>query len=172
MVPPSAAARPSLPFGVAHPGPYLRHATGALPGAGGTEDELQILLDALDGAVAGRGRTAVVLGEAGAGKSRMVRELAGAAGARPAGDDPALAAPIGDALVETLPGRPGRPAFGLGQRLLARLDRAPGRPPGRVGLRLRLARAAVAAGRWPVAADHLAAAMPTAGSTTPATARA
>jgi hypothetical protein len=70
-----------------------------------------------------------------------------------------LAAPIGDALVETLAlaGQVDR-AFELGERLLARLDRAPGPPSGRVGLHLRLARAAVAAGRWPVATDHLAAA--------------
>jgi DNA-binding CsgD family transcriptional regulator len=77
---------------------------------------------------------------------------------RLAGDDPVLATPIGDALVETLAlaGQVDR-AFELGQRLLGRLDRA-GPPSGRVGLHLRLARAAVAAGRWPVAADHLAAA--------------
>jgi DNA-binding CsgD family transcriptional regulator/tetratricopeptide (TPR) repeat protein len=76
-----------------------------------------------------------------------------------AGGDPVLAAPIGDALVETLAlaGQVDR-AFELGGRLLARLDRAPGPPTGPVGLHLRLARAAVAAGRWPVAADHLAAA--------------
>lgn len=70
---------------------------------------------------------------------------------RLAGDDPLLAAPIGDALVETLAlaGRVDR-AVELGERLLARLDRAPGPPPsGRVGLHLRLARAAVAAGRRP-----------------------
>ena len=78
---------------------------------------------------------------------------------RLAGDDPVLAAPIGDALVETLAlaGQVDR-AFELGERLLARLDRAPGPPSGRVGLHLRLARAAAAAGRWPVATDHLAAA--------------
>jgi DNA-binding CsgD family transcriptional regulator len=48
-------------------------------------------------------------------------------------------------------------AFDLGDRLLARLDSA-SRPPSAVAeLHLRLARAAVAAGRWAVAADHLAA---------------
>jgi hypothetical protein len=78
---------------------------------------------------------------------------------RLAGDDPVLAAPIGDALVEALAlaGQVDR-AVALGERLLARLDRPPGPPAGRAGRHLRLARAAVAAGRWPVAADHLAAA--------------
>ena len=43
----------------------------------GREEELRVLLEALDGAVAGRGTTVVVTGEAGAGKSRLVRELPG-----------------------------------------------------------------------------------------------
>ena len=45
----------------------------------GREEELRVLLEALDGAVAGRGTTVVVTGEAGAGKSRLVRELSGKA---------------------------------------------------------------------------------------------
>ena len=48
----------------------------------GRSDELRVLLEALDGAVAGRGATAVVVGEAGAGKSRLVREASGAARGR------------------------------------------------------------------------------------------
>ena len=45
----------------------------------GRSDELRVLLDALDGVVAGRGATTLVRGEAGSGKSRLVRELSGAA---------------------------------------------------------------------------------------------
>ena len=48
----------------------------------GRSEELRVLLEALDGAVAGRGGTVVVAGEAGAGKSRLVREVSGAAGGR------------------------------------------------------------------------------------------
>jgi DNA-binding CsgD family transcriptional regulator/tetratricopeptide (TPR) repeat protein len=51
-------------------------------------------------------------------------------------------------------------AFELGDGLLGRLDLAAHLPSGGAELHLRLARAAVAAGRWEVAADHLAAADP------------
>jgi DNA-binding CsgD family transcriptional regulator/tetratricopeptide (TPR) repeat protein len=49
-------------------------------------------------------------------------------------------------------------AFELGDRLLGRLDLAARLPSGGAELHLRLARAGVAAGRWPVAAEHVAAA--------------
>jgi DNA-binding CsgD family transcriptional regulator/tetratricopeptide (TPR) repeat protein len=74
-------------------------------------------------------------------------------------DDPVLAVPIDDALTDVLAlaGRVDE-AFELGDRLLARLDLASRLPSGGAELHLRLARAGVAAGRWRVAADHLAAA--------------
>jgi DNA-binding CsgD family transcriptional regulator len=74
-------------------------------------------------------------------------------------DDPVLAVPIEDALTDVLAlaGRVDE-AFELGERLLARLDLASRLPAGGAELHLRLARAGVAAGRWRVAADHLAAA--------------
>jgi DNA-binding CsgD family transcriptional regulator/tetratricopeptide (TPR) repeat protein len=73
--------------------------------------------------------------------------------------DSVLAVPIDDALTDVfaLAGQVDR-AFELGDRLLARLDRSSRLPSGGVELHLRLARAGVAAGRWLVAADHLAAA--------------
>ena len=65
--------------------------------------------------------------------------------------------PIDDALTDVLAlaGQVDR-AFELGDRLLARLDLASRLPSGGAELHLRLARAGVAAGRWPVAAEHLA----------------
>jgi len=48
----------------------------------GRQDELRVLLEALDGAAVGREATAVVVGEAGAGKSRLVREVSAAARGR------------------------------------------------------------------------------------------
>jgi DNA-binding CsgD family transcriptional regulator len=74
-------------------------------------------------------------------------------------DDPALTMPIDDVRTDVyaLSGQVDR-AFELGNRLLARLDAAARLPSGGAELHLRLARAAVAGGRWSVAADHLAAA--------------
>jgi DNA-binding CsgD family transcriptional regulator len=74
-------------------------------------------------------------------------------------DDPALAVAIDEALTDVfaLAGEVDR-AFALGNRLLARLDLASRLPSGGAELHLRLARAGVAAGRWEVAAGHLAAA--------------
>lgn len=74
-------------------------------------------------------------------------------------DAPLLAAPIGAALIDVLAlsGQVDR-AFELGDRLLGRLDLASRPPSGGADLHVRLARAGVAAGRWRVAADHLAAA--------------
>src|ERR671925_556408 len=48
----------------------------------GRAEELQTLLRCLDDAMDGRGRAVVVSGEAGIGKSRLVRELAEEARAR------------------------------------------------------------------------------------------
>jgi DNA-binding CsgD family transcriptional regulator/tetratricopeptide (TPR) repeat protein len=74
-------------------------------------------------------------------------------------DDATVAVPIDDALCDVLAlsGQVDR-AFELGDRLLGRLDLASRLPSGGAELHLRLARAAVAAGRWEVAGDHLAAA--------------
>jgi tetratricopeptide (TPR) repeat protein len=74
-------------------------------------------------------------------------------------DDAVLSVPIDDALTDVfaLAGQTDR-AFELGDRLLGRLDLAGHLPSGGAELHLRLARAGVAAGRWSVAADHLAAA--------------
>jgi DNA-binding CsgD family transcriptional regulator len=73
--------------------------------------------------------------------------------------DPALTMPIDDARTDVfaLSGQVDR-AFELGNSVLARLDAAARLPAGGAELHLRLARAAVAGGRWPVAAGHLAAA--------------
>jgi len=74
-------------------------------------------------------------------------------------DDPVLTVTIDDVRTDVyaLSGQVDR-AFELGNRLLARLD-APARlPSGGAELHLRLARAAVAGGRWSVAGDHLDAA--------------
>ena len=49
----------------------------------GRDDEFALLLDLLAAAAAGRGSTAVVVGEAGAGKSRLALELSRAAAAPP-----------------------------------------------------------------------------------------
>jgi DNA-binding CsgD family transcriptional regulator/tetratricopeptide (TPR) repeat protein len=72
--------------------------------------------------------------------------------------DPALTVPIDIALTDVL-AQSGQvdQAFELGRTLLAGLDAASRHPAVRADLHLRLARAAVAAGRWRVAADHLAA---------------
>jgi len=74
-------------------------------------------------------------------------------------DDPTLTVPIDDALTEVLAlaGQVDR-TFELGERLLARLDLASHLPAGGAELHLRLARAGLAAGRWRVAAEQLAAA--------------
>ncbi|WP_433364571.1 ATP-binding protein [Actinoplanes sp. CA-142083] len=48
----------------------------------GREDEVQVLLDGLDRAAGGHGGAFVVLGEAGVGKSRLVREVSRLAGDR------------------------------------------------------------------------------------------
>jgi hypothetical protein len=96
----------------------------------GREEELRVLLEALDGTVAGRGTTVVVIAEAGAGKSRLVRELAGvargrglpvltgraAAGAVPVPSRPLAEAVLGELRRGGLPDlpelRPFRPALG------------------------------------------------------------
>ncbi|GIJ75487.1 helix-turn-helix transcriptional regulator [Virgisporangium ochraceum] len=74
-------------------------------------------------------------------------------------DDATVTVPIDDAMTDVfaLAGQVDR-AFELGDRLLARLDVASRLPSDGAELHLRLARAAVAAGRWQVAVDHLAAA--------------
>jgi DNA-binding CsgD family transcriptional regulator len=74
-------------------------------------------------------------------------------------DDAPVAAAVDVALCDVfaLAGQVDR-AFDLGDRLLGRLDLASRLPSGGAELHLRLARAGVAAGRWPVAAHHLAAA--------------
>lgn len=74
-------------------------------------------------------------------------------------DDATLVVSIDDALCDVLAlaGQVDR-AFELGARLLGRLDLASRLPSGGAELHLRLARAGVAAGRWQMAADHLAAA--------------
>jgi DNA-binding CsgD family transcriptional regulator/tetratricopeptide (TPR) repeat protein len=84
-------------------------------------------------------------------------------------DDATLTVPIDDAMTEVfaLAGQVDR-AFELGDRLLARLDVASRLPSGGAELHLRLARAAVTAGRWQVAADHLAAARRTSAARTAA----
>jgi DNA-binding CsgD family transcriptional regulator len=73
-------------------------------------------------------------------------------------DDSALAASVDDALTEVLAlaGQVDR-AFELGNRLLARPEVVATLPASGRELHLRLARAGIAAGRWPAAADHLAA---------------
>jgi DNA-binding CsgD family transcriptional regulator len=72
-------------------------------------------------------------------------------------DDAALVVSIDDALtgVLALAGHVDR-AFELGDRLLGRLDLIAHLPARGAELHLRLARAGIAAGRWPVAADRLA----------------
>ncbi|MDG4825879.1 AAA family ATPase [Asanoa sp. WMMD1127] len=77
-------------------------------------------------------------------------------------DDPTTRIPVDDALTEVfaLTGQVDL-ALDLGQRLLARLDVRSG--PRVAALHLRLARAGVAAGRWPLAVEHLAAARGLAG---------
>jgi DNA-binding CsgD family transcriptional regulator/tetratricopeptide (TPR) repeat protein len=73
-------------------------------------------------------------------------------------DDPDLTVPIDEALTDVLAlaGDVDR-AFEVGSRLLGRLDLASRLPAAGAELHVRLARAAVAAGRWQVAAEHLAA---------------
>ncbi len=75
------------------------------------------------------------------------------------GDDPGLMTRVDEALTDALAlaGRVDE-AFEVGSRLLGRLDLRSRLPTGGVDLHLRLARAAITAARWPVAADHLAAA--------------
>ncbi len=77
-------------------------------------------------------------------------------------DDPPLLVRIDDVLTDVLAqaGYVDR-AFEVGDRLLARLDLASHLPSGGAELHLRLARAAVAAGRWSLATEHLAAARST-----------
>jgi tetratricopeptide (TPR) repeat protein len=74
-------------------------------------------------------------------------------------DDAMVVVTIDEALCDVLAlaGQVDR-AFELGDRLLGRLDVASRLPSGGTELHLRLARAGVTAGRWQVAADHLAAA--------------
>src|SRR6185312_1169880 len=74
-------------------------------------------------------------------------------------DDPVRTVTIDDVRTDVyaLSGQVDR-AFELGNRLLARLDAPALLPSSGAELHLRLARAAVAGGRWSVAGDHLAAA--------------
>jgi len=135
----------------------LEQARPDLPGAGcelaaelaeaaGDEDRAaELLLEA--------GRRALAAGALATAKATLQRAQ------RLASDDTTVAVAVDDALCDVLAlaGQVDR-AFALGGRLLGRLDLAAHLPAGGAELHLRLVRAGVAAGRWEVAADHLAAA--------------
>jgi DNA-binding CsgD family transcriptional regulator len=132
-------ARPELP------GAWCELAAELAEAAGDRSRAAALLLSA--------GRRAMAAGALATAEATLVR-----AGGL-AGDDPVLAVAVDDALTEVfaLAGHVDR-AFELAERLLARLDPESRLPSGVAELHLRLARAGVAAGRWQVAADHVAAA--------------
>ena len=127
------------------PGAWCDLAADLAAASGDHQRAAELLLEA--------GRRAMTAGALASAEAALERALALVA------DEPSQAAPIEDALsdVLALAGQVDR-AFELGDRLLARLDAASHLPLGGGELHARLARAAVAAGRWSVAADHLAAA--------------
>lgn len=132
-------ARPDLPGAWCELAAELAEAAGNRPRAAG------LLLEA--------GRRATAAGALTTAEATLQRA------GRLVPDDPVLSVPVDDALTDVLAlaGQVDR-AFELGDRLLARLDLASHLPSCGAELHLRLARAGVAAGRWQVAADHLAAA--------------
>jgi MoxR-like ATPase len=80
----------------------------------GRDEELQILLDALDRAVDGHGGTLFVEGEAGVGKSRLVRELARRATSERSRSSPGVESPVvlGEGLLRLLSSPTPRSATG------------------------------------------------------------
>jgi DNA-binding CsgD family transcriptional regulator/tetratricopeptide (TPR) repeat protein len=134
-----AQAHPDLPGGWCELAADLAEAAGNRPRAAG------LLLEA--------GRRALAAGAVATAEAALLRARELVPG------DCALAVSIDDALTDVLAlaGHVDR-AFELGERLLARLDLASRLPSGGAELHLRLGRAGVAAGRWEVAARHLAAA--------------
>ncbi len=127
------------------PGEWCELAAELAEVAGDRTRAAELLLDA--------GRRARAAGALSTAEAMLRR------GRRLVPDDLTLTVPIDDAMTDVfaLAGQVDR-AFELGDRLLAGLDVASRLPSGGAELHLRLARAAVAAGRWQVAADHLAAA--------------
>jgi DNA-binding CsgD family transcriptional regulator len=135
-------ARPGLPGAWCELAAELAEAADDRPRAAG------LLLEA--------GRRAMTAGALATAEASLERAR------RLADGDPALVVPVDDVLtdVHALAGHVDR-AFELGDRLLGRLDLASRLPSGGAELHLRLARAGVAAGRWGLAAEHLAAARST-----------
>jgi DNA-binding CsgD family transcriptional regulator len=133
-------------------GPWCELAADLAETAGDQRRAADLLLTA-----GRRALSAGALATAEAGLHRARRLAAG---------DAALTMAVDDVLTDVyaLSGQVDR-AFDLGNRLLARLDVPALLPSGGAELHVRLARAAVAGGRWSVAAGHLAAAreLPAAG---------
>ena len=114
----------------------------------GRDQELRGLRSALDRMAAGHGATLAVLGEAGVGKSRLVREAAADAGARGVPvllgraverDSPNALRPLAEALFSHLrrSGPPPAPELAPFRPILGRLIpewRLPGEPVGEVSL--------------------------------------
>ncbi len=114
----------------------------------GRDQELGVLRSALDRLATGHGTTLVVLGEAGVGKSRLVREAAADAGARRVPvligravgrDRPNALRPLAEALFSHLrrSGPPQAPELAPFRPILGRLIpewRLPGEPPGEVSV--------------------------------------
>jgi DNA-binding CsgD family transcriptional regulator len=114
----------------------------------GRDQELGVLRSALDRLATGHGTTLVVLGEAGVGKSRLVREAAADAGARRVPvligravgrDRPNALRPLAEALFSHLrrSGPPQAPELAPFRPILGQLIpewRLPGEPPGEVSV--------------------------------------
>jgi DNA-binding CsgD family transcriptional regulator/tetratricopeptide (TPR) repeat protein len=127
------------------PGAWCELAAELAEAAGDRPRAAELLLEA--------GRRAMTIGALATAETTLERAR------RLVADDPVRVVPVDDVLTEVLAvaGHVDR-AFELGERLLARLDLRSHLPSGGAELQLRLARAGVAAGRWSVAAEHLAAA--------------
>jgi DNA-binding CsgD family transcriptional regulator/tetratricopeptide (TPR) repeat protein len=153
LLPPDRARLASRLLGAverAHPdlaGEWCELAAGLAEQAGESARSAELLLEA--------GQRAVTFGALDSA-DRILRHARSLVLDDPGSHDPGLVARIDEAHTEVLAlaGRVDQ-AFEVGDRLLARLDLASRLPSGGVDLHLRLARAAVAAARWQVAADHL-----------------